>query len=137
VIFFLDMKEGIFWDFIAEDGSKVNRNVLDIFWNKVLKLHLRTNYHVDPSPWFSGICFVIEFRKVHKKIILLLFVLFCFIGMCCWMRMHGRICKKCRRQVYTYALLLIIQKIWFSDEYVLHHIKWYINLIGIKNFLTN
>ena len=48
VIFFLDMKGLVFWNCIAENGSKMNWNVLFfIFWNKDLRL--RINYHADDS----------------------------------------------------------------------------------------
>jgi len=47
--FSLDIKGVIFWNCIAEDGSKVNRTVL--FFG--IKITFCINYHADShSPWF-------------------------------------------------------------------------------------
>ena len=73
VIFFLDMKGLIFWNYIAENGFKVNWNVTfwnkdSIFWNKDLRL--RINYHADShSPWFFWIfCFCANADKNYSKV---------------------------------------------------------------------
>jgi len=75
MIFSLNIKVELYyiWDCIAEDGSKVNWNVRNIFWNKVLRLHVRINHADSHLFWFIGF-FVVEFGRVRKKITLLLFV---------------------------------------------------------------